>query len=421
MLGGSADMTFFRSYEWMLARRYLRSRRSEKFVSLISWSSGIGIGIGVMTLIVVLSVMNGAAVEIRDKILGFSSHVDIQGPGDSIAEWPEWLKKSASLPDVVRAAPYITAQVLVSHGSMAAGAILKGVDPAHSDAIAEHVVKGRFVEVSGSPFQLVMGKDLARKLGLEVGDHVRLMSPSGGIGPSGATPRLRAFELVGIFDSGFYEYDIGMVVTSLAAVQRLNRMGNRVTGIELFLNDRDKAAEIANLARKELPAGAWVSDWQHRHRSFFQAMKTERVAMGIILSLIVLVAVFNMVASLVMVVMERRKEIAILKTVGATHASVMRVFLLMGSLLSGIGTIVGTVLGLLLAWKLGPILAWIEKMTGVTFLSSDVYYIDHVPSVIDPVSVTAIVVISLLMGIVATFYPAWRAASVPPAEALRYE
>ncbi|MDX8407100.1 MAG: lipoprotein-releasing ABC transporter permease subunit [Mariprofundaceae bacterium] len=414
-------MSLFRSYEWMLARRYLRSRRSERFVSLISWSSGIGIGIGVMTLIVVLSVMNGAAVEIRDKILGFSSHVDIQGPGDAIGDWPAWLKQSEQLPDVVRAAPYITGQVLVSYGSRAAGAILKGVDTSRSDSIAEHVTRGRFVNTAGSPFQIVMGKDLARKLGLDVGDQVRLMSPTGGIGPSGATPRMRAFKLVGIFDSGFYEYDVGMVVSSLEAVQRLNRMGNRVTGIELFLDDRDKASQVAAAARMQLPAGAWVSDWQHRHRSFFQAMKTERLAMGIILSLIVLVAVFNMVASLVMVVMERRKEIAILKTVGATHASVMRVFLLMGSLLSGIGTCVGTILGLLLAWKLGPILAWVETITGVTFLSSDVYYIDHVPSVIDPVSVTAIVVVSLVMGVMATFYPAWRAASVPPAEALRYE
>ncbi len=414
-------MSVFRSYEWMLARRYLRSRRGERFVSLISWSSGIGIGIGVMTLIVVLSVMNGAAVEIRDKILGFSSHVDIQGPGETIAGWPDWLQRAEQLPGVVRAAPYISGQVLVSHGSRAAGAILKGVDVARSDAIAAHVVRGRFVGGSGSPFQAVMGKDLARKLGLDVGDHVRLMSPSGGIGPSGATARMRAFELVGIFDSGFYEYDVGMVVTTLEAVQRLNRMGNTVTGIELFLDDRDRAAAVAREARLRLPPGAWVSDWQHRHRSFFQAMKTERVAMGVILSLIVLVAVFNMVASLVMVVMERRKEIAILKTVGATHASVMRVFLLMGTLLSGIGTCVGTLLGLLLAWKLGPILAWVESITGVTFLSSDVYYIDHVPSVIDPASVSAIVLISLLMGVVATFYPAWRAASVPPAEALRYE
>jgi len=249
-------MSLFRSYEWMLARRYLRSRRSERFVSLISWSSGIGIGIGVMTLIVVLSVMNGAAVEIRDKILGFSSHVDIQGPGDAIGDWPAWLKQSEQLPDVVRAAPYITGQVLVSYGSRAAGAILKGVDTSRSDSIAEHVTRGRFVNSEGSPFQIVMGKDLARKLGLDVGDQVRLMSPSGGIGPSGATPRMRAFKLVGIFDSGFYEYDVGMVVSSLEAVQRLNRLGNRVTGIELFLDDRDKASQVAAEARMQLPPGA---------------------------------------------------------------------------------------------------------------------------------------------------------------------
>lgn len=411
----------FRSYEWMLARRYLSSRRSEKFVSLISWSSGAGIAIGVMTLIVVLSVMNGAAVEIRDKILGFSSHVDIQGQGESLSDWRSWLAQSEKLEGVERAAPYISAQVLASFGSRAYGGILKGVDVGRSDDIARHIVQGRFVNDDASPFQLVMGKSLAKKLGVTVGDKVRLMSPSGGISPSGAVPRMRAFKLVGIFDSGFYEYDVGMMVTPLNAIQRLNKMGDTVTGIEVFLYDKDLAAQVSSLARKSLPMGAWVTDWQHRHRSFFQAMKTERVAMGVILSLIVLVAVFNMVASLVMVVMERRKEIAILKTVGATHASVMRIFLIMGTLLSGIGTLIGASLGLLLAWQLDTLMAWIETIAGVKFMSSEVYYIDHIPSVIDPMSVTTIIIVSLIMGVLATFYPAWRAASVPPAEALRYE
>jgi len=405
----------------MLAKRYLRSRRSERFVSLISWSSGIGIAIGVMTLIAVLSVMNGAAVEIRDKILGFSSHVDIQGPGNTLADWQGWLSQAESLDGVERAAPYISSQVLASYGSRALGAVLKGVDVGRSDEIASHITKGRFISTGGSPFQVVIGKDLARKLGLEVGDKVRLMSPSGGISPSGAAPRMRAFNVVGIFDSGFYEYDVGMIVTPLNAVQRLNKMGDSITGIELFLYDRDRSGEVSEQARLELPPGAWVTDWKQRHRSFFQALKTERIAMGVILSLIVMVALFNMVASLVMVVMERRKEIAILKTVGATHASVMRIFLIMGTLLSGVGTLVGAVLGLLLAWKLDTLLAWVEGISGIKFMSSDVYYIDHIPSVIDPASIAVIVVVSLVMGVVATFYPAWRAASVPPAEALRYE
>ena len=411
----------FRPYEWMLAKRYLRSRRSERFVSLISWSSGIGIAIGVMTLIAVLSVMNGAAVEIRDKILGFSSHVDIQGPDDALGDWRNWLSQAEKLDGVERAAPYITTQVLASYGSRAFGAILKGVDVNRSDEIAGHITTGHFINASGSPFQIVIGKDLARKLGVEIGDKVRLMSPSGGISPSGAAPRMRAFTLMGIFDSGFYEYDVGMVITPLNAVQRLNKMGDSVSGIELFLHNRDLSGEVAEQARRTLPPGAWVTDWKQRHRSFFQALKTERVAMGVILSLIVMVALFNMLASLVMVVMERRNEIAILKTVGATHASVMRIFLLMGTLLSGIGTLTGTVLGLLLAWKLDTLLAWVEGMTGIKFMSSDVYYIDHIPSVIDPLSVAVIVTISLVMGVAATFYPAWRAASVPPAEALRYE
>ena len=412
-----------RSYEWMLARRYLRSRRDERFVSVIGWSSAIGVAIGVAALIIVLSVMYGFDAELKDKMLGFSSHVDIQGPGETVAGWQGWLKQVQSLPGVKRAAPYISAQVLANHRSQSTGAILKGVDPLLEKSIAEHVVAGNFINSSADAalFEVVVGKDLARKLALSVGDQVRLISPKGGVGPSGMSPRMRAFRVVGIFDSGFYEYDVGLIVTSLQSVQRLNRFGNRVTGIELHLDDRDRAGEVALAVRMALPAEAWVTDWTHRHRSFFKALKTERVVMGVILSLIVMVALFNMVSSLVMVVMERRREIAILKTVGATHFSIMRIFIMMGSLLSGLGTMAGVVFGLLLAWKLDALLSLIENITGVTFLSGDVYYIDHVPSIIDPVSIIVVVTASLLMGLIATVYPAWRAAGVPPADALRYE
>ncbi len=412
-----------RSYEWMLARRYLRSRRDERFVSMVGWSSAIGVAIGVAALIIVLSVMYGFDAELKDKILGFSSHIDVQGPEETLEPWPEWLRQVEELDGVERAAPYVSAQVLANYHTRSTGAILKGVDPLREASIARHVVAGRFLstDFDASPFEVVMGKDLARKLGAGVGDRVRLVSPTGGVGPSGMSPRMRAFKVVGIFDSGFYEYDVGLIVTSLDSVQRLNRLGNRVTGIELHLYDRNRAAEIAMAVRMALPAHAWVSDWMHRHRSFFKAMKLERVVMGVILSLIVMVALFNMVSSLVMVVMERRKEIAILKTVGATHMSVMRVFVLMGCLLSGLGTLAGAAFGLLLAWKLDALLSFIETVTGVTFLSGDVYYIDHVPSIIDPASIIVVVTVSLLMGLVATVYPAWRAANVPPADALRYE
>ncbi len=410
-------------YELMLAGRYLRSRREERFVSLVGWSSSIGVAIGVAALIVVLSVMNGFDAELKDRILGFSSHVDIQGSGDTVGDWREWLLKAEELPDVEHAAPYISSQVLASYGSRASGAILKGVDFSRESELAKHLTEGGYPDLSieASPFQIVMGKRLARKLGVGVGDSIKLISPSAGITPAGISPRMRAFTLSGIFDSGFYEYDVGLIMAPLTAVQRLNRLGDRVSGIELHLFDRDLAAEVANIARIRFPADAWVVDWMQRHRSFFSALKMERIVMGVILSLIVLVAVFNMVSSLVMVVMERRKEIAILKTIGSTHASVMGVFLCMGTLLTGIGTLLGAAFGLLLAWKLDALLAWIENLTGVTFLSGDVYYIDHVPSIIDPVSVSLVISVSMCMGLLATFYPAWRAASVPPADALRYE
>ncbi|MDX8397556.1 MAG: lipoprotein-releasing ABC transporter permease subunit [Mariprofundaceae bacterium] len=411
-----------KSYEWMLARRYLKSSRDERFVSLIGWSSAVGVAIGVAALIVVLSVMYGFDAELKNKILGFSSHVDVQGPDESLADWKDWLVKVESVEGVERASPYITAQVLANHGQSSSGAILKGVDASREKNIASHVVAGRFIRNdSKSPFEIVLGKGLARKLNVGVGDSLRLISPAGGISPAGMSPRMRSFKVVGIFDSGFYEYDIGLIITPLSSVQRLNRMGNRVSGIELHLKDRDQASIVAAQVRLKLPAQAWVTDWMHRHRSFFQALKMERVVMGIILSLIVTVAVFNMVSSLVMVVMERRKEIAILKTVGATHASVMRIFLMMGSLLCGLGTMIGTIFGLLLAWKLDVLISWFEGLTGVKILSGDVYFIEHVPSVIDPLSVLLIIVVSLLMGVLATFYPAWRAANVPPADALRYE
>jgi len=250
---------------------------------------------------------------------------------------------------------------------------------------------------------------------------VNLVSPAAGITPSGMAPRMRAFEVAGIFQSGFYEYDIGLVIAPLEAVQRLNRLGDRVSGIEVHLADRNQAGVVAAELVRALPADAWVRDWMQQHHSFFRALRMERIVMGIILSLIVLVAVFNMVASLVMVVMERRKEIAILKTIGATHASVMRIFLLMGAMLTATGTLFGAVFGLLIAWKLDPMLAWVQQVTGITILSGDVYYIDHVPSIIDASAVMMVIMASLCMGLLATCYPAWRAASVPPADALRYE
>ena len=270
-----------RSYEWMLANRYLRSRRDERFVSIIGWSSAIGVAIGVAALIIVLSVMYGFDAELKDKILGFSSHVDVQGPESTLKEWREWLKQVESLEGVERAAPYISAQVLANYHSQSTGAILKGVDPVREVSIARHVVSGNFLsglseDPDASPFEVVIGKDLARKLGVQLGDSVRLVSPTGGIGPSGMSPRMRAFRVIGIFDSGFYEYDVGMMVTSLAAVQRLNRLGDRVTGIELHLYDRNQAGEVAMAVRMALPAHAWVSDWTSRHRSFFKALKLER-------------------------------------------------------------------------------------------------------------------------------------------------
>ncbi|RMH51863.1 MAG: lipoprotein-releasing ABC transporter permease subunit [Zetaproteobacteria bacterium] len=402
----------------MLARRYLRARSDERLVSLIGWSSSIGMAIGVMALIVVLSVMYGFDKELKERILGFSAHIDLQGGGTSTAEWHSWLPVIRAEPQVRMVAPYVSGQVLITMGPVSAGAILKGVVPEHEEELRRHIVRGRFL--GDAPFELVLGKDLARKLGARVGDAVRLLTPVGGVSPAGMRPRMRLFHLVGIFDSGFYEYDIGLALTSLDSAQRLERLGDRVTGVEVRLHDRDRAATVAARLRAHLP-DAWVESWMERHRSFFKALRTERITMGVILSLIVLVAVFNMVMSLVMVVMQRRKEVAVLRTIGAGRGMVMRIFFLMGTTLCGLGTAIGAVLGTLLAWRLEGLLAWLERVLGVTFISGDVYYIDHLPSAIDPTSIALVVLSSLLLGMAATLYPAWRAAAIPPADVLRYE
>ncbi len=413
------------AYELLLAKRYLRSQRGERFASLVGWSSAVGVAIGVMTLIVVMSVMNGVATEIRDKILGFSSHVEIQGPNDTLSNWQPWLETSKALPHVIQALPYVSTQTLAHHGARSVGAMLKGIDAAQDTMIASHIVEGKFLSPEHAQtrnmFEVVIGKDLAHKLGVAVGGHIQLLTPSGGISPMGASPRMKSFVVTGIFNSGFYEYDVGLILTHMQAVQRLNRLGDAITGIELHLENRDQAAQVANIARQTFPPSAWVTDWQHRHQSFFQALKMERTAMSIILFLIVLVAIFNMVSSLVMVVMEKRKEIAILKTIGVSHASIIRIFLMMGMLLSGLGTMLGLMAGVLLSANLEAIVAWIERVTHITFLSGDVYYIDHVPAMMDVGSIVIVVCSSLIMGFLATLYPAWRAAKVPPAEALRYE
>ncbi|MDX8393481.1 MAG: lipoprotein-releasing ABC transporter permease subunit [Mariprofundales bacterium] len=408
-------------YEWMLAVRYLRSRRDERFIALISWSSAIGVAIGVAALIIVLSVMQGFEHELRDRILGFSSHVDIQGSGDILEDWQGWLEKVEKLPHIIQATPYAVTQVMVVNGSRAAGAILKGVDVNRDHEVAKHMIAGDFSSLTdGSPFKVVLGKDLAHKLGVEIGEQMELISPTAGVSPSGIGARSRRFVVAGIFSSGFYEYDIGMLIVPLKAVQILNRLGSGVSGIELRLDDRNLANSVSLEVAKVLPVDAWVTNWTRRHKSFFQALQMERLVMGIILSLIVLVAVFNMVTSLVMLVMERRREIAILKTVGATDSAILRIFLYMGVILTTIGTVFGGIIGLIVAWKIDSMLAWIESVTHIKFLSGDVYYINHVPSSIEPASIASVLGVSLLMGILATFYPAWRAAKVPPAEALRY-
>jgi lipoprotein-releasing system permease protein len=413
-------------FELFIGLRYTRAKRRNHFISFISMTSMVGIALGVAALIVVLSVMNGFQHELRSRILGVASHLQISGANNALSDWQSVAEFVRGQPEVQASAPYIMAQGMLSFGQTVQGTIVRGVLPEQEDKVAEigaHVRAGNFDALKPGGFGIVLGADLALALGVGIGDKVVVMAPQGQFTPTGLVPRLKQFRVVGIFQVGMYEYDSALALIHLNDAATLYRMGDKVSGLRLKLADLDRAPQVSReLGLKLGPQGAfYISDWTEQHANFFRAVQMEKRVMFVILTLIVAVAAFNIVSTLVMAVTDKRADIAILRTLGASPRSIMQVFIVQGALIGVIGTLMGVIGGVLLAWNIETVVPFIEQIFGIQFLAKDVYYISDLPSELQWSDVTVITSVSLVLSLLATLYPSWRAAKTNPAEALRYE
>jgi len=413
-----------RPYELFVGLRYTRAKRRNHFVSFISIASMVGIALGVWALIVVLSVMNGFQQELRARILGVAAHVQIQGFDEGLADWQQVARAALTNPEVVAAAPYINAQGLLANQQNVRGALVRGILPDEEDRVADigaHMKGGRLTDLKPGEFGIVLGSELAYAVDARMGEKVVLISPQGQVTPAGILPRIKQFTVVGIFEVGMYEYDAGLALIQLQDAQKLYRLGDRVSGVRLKLKDLFRAPTVARELMGVLPGDVMVSDWTRSHANFFRAVQIEKRVMFIILTLIVAVAAFNLVSSLVMTVTDKQADIAILRTLGATPASIMKSFMIQGSVIGVVGTLIGVLTGVLTALNIETIVPAIERTFHVQFLAKDVYYISDLPSQLQSHDVIAVAAISLVLSFVATLYPSYRAARVNPAEALRYE
>jgi lipoprotein-releasing system permease protein len=411
-------------YELLVGLRYTRAKRRNHFISFISLISMAGIALGVAALIVVLSVMNGFQQELRQRILAVVSHVQLSGPGNRLDDWRSVAKGALEHPRVRAAAPYINAQGMLTHGQGVRGAIVRGVLPAEEERVADigrHMRSGSLADLKPGAFGIVLGGELARALGALPGDKVALIAPQGQVTPAGVIPRLKQFTVVGTFDIGMFEYDSSLALLHLEDAQTLYRLGGAVSGVRLKLDDLFAARSVSAQLTAGLGAGVFASDWTRSHANFFRAVEIEKRVMFIILTLIVAVAAFNIVSTLVMLVTDKQADIAILRTLGAAPSSILQIFVVQGALIGIIGALIGVAGGVLLALNIGTVVPAIESALGFKFLAKDVYYITDLPSDVQLRDVLTIGLVSLAMSFVATLYPSWRASRVNPAEALRYE
>lgn len=410
--------------------RYTRAKRKNHFISFISLTSMIGIALGVAALIIVLSVMNGFQKDLRTRILGVASHLEITGSNNTLSDWPNIAESSVKREHVLASAPYITAQAMLSYGQGVQGAIIRGVIPAAEDKVADlgkSMRVGSLNDLRAGEFGIILGTDLAYNLGAQMGDKVVVMAPQGQFTPAGVVPRLKQFTVIGLFSSGMQEYDAGLALIHMDDAAKLYRMDNKVSGVRLKLDDLFIAPNVAASISKDLnqpsnPTGAYyVTDWTQQHSNFFKAVQMEKRVMFIILTLIVAVAAFNIVSTLVMAVTDKRADIAIMRTFGASPASIMAIFIVQGALIGLIGTLIGAVFGVIVALNIDVIIPFIEGLFHIQFLAKDVYQISEVPSDLIWSDVTTIVIVSFVLSLLATLYPSWRASKINPAEALRYE
>jgi len=404
--------------------RYTRARRRNHFVSFISVISILGISVGVWALITVLSVMNGFERELRDRILSVASHVTVSASHGWLRDWETLEATIKKHEDVAAAAPYILGQGLLTRGDAVTGVLLRGVMPEQERGVStvmNYVESGRWSSLVPGAWQIVLGSQLARSLGAGVGDRVTLIAPKGRITPAGLLPRMKRFTVAAIFEMDMYEYDSGLAITHLGDAARLLEAGDGVSGVRVRVSDIYHAPRIGLELGQLLGSGHRISDWTREHANFFTALKIERRVMFIILLLIIAVAAFNIVSTLVMVVTDKRADVAILRTLGLPPLQVMAIFIVQGVVIGFGGTAIGGALGVITALNIETLVPWIEELFGIEFFPASVYVISDFPAELRWPDVTAITAVSFLICLIATLYPAWRAARTEPAQALRYE
>ena len=413
----------FRPLEIAIGLRYTRAKRRTHFISFISLASMLGIALGVVALITTISVMNGYEKELRARILGMVSHATIAGAGEALRDWPRAVAIAEEDSRVLGAAPYVERESLLS-GFNNIGALLRGVDPALEPKVSEisRVMKsGSFDDLKPGAFGIVLGIELAQYLGVDIGDPVAVLVPESRSTPMGIVPQMKRFTVVGIFQAGMQEYDLQLAVVHLADAQKLLRMGDGVSGVRLKLDDMDRSWEVARDLADKMGEFYRVRDWSRDHANFFRAIKMEKSVMFVILSLIVAVAAFNLVSSLIMLVTDKQSDIAILRTLGMSPRSVMGVFVVQGSIIGMVGIALGLVGGVLLTTNLHLVVAGLESLLGFEMMPSDIYYITGVPTDMRSDDIVTIALIAFVLCMIATIYPAWRASRTDPATALRYE
>lgn len=412
----------FRPVPVAIGLRYLRAKRRNAFISFISLASILGIALGVTVLITTMAVMSGFQKEIRDRLLQFAAHATVSASGEPMLDWQQALDAAGKDARVSGAAPYIETEALLS-GPRRQPAMVRGVVPALEDSVSEvgrKLTSGSAESLQPGSFNILLGKELALWLGVDVGDTVMVMLPEFQGSPVGAMPRYKRFTVSGVFEAGYNEIDRGLAMVRMEDLQRVLRMEG-VTGVRLKLHDMNRSFEVARDLAMQLPGFYRVSDWTQENANLYHSLKMEKTVMGILLSLIILMGAFTLVNSQVMLVTDKQADIAILRTLGLTPGGVMQVFMVQGTLIGIIGTLLGFVGGVTLTWNLERILDAIERLFNVTLLPEDVYYITGLPTDMQPGDVTLTLVVALVMSFLATLYPAWRAARTQPAEALRYE
>lgn len=414
-----------RPYEWIIGTRHLRSTHRRGFVSFVAFMSVMGLMLGVATLVVVLSVMNGFERELRTRILSVTSHATLMGLHGSLPEWRPIQETARRQPGVTAAVPYIESEALLTNGKRVTGSMIRGVLPEQerkATGLAQHLKAGRLEDLQAGSYNVILGSALARTLEAKVGGSVVVIAPEGTATPSGVLPRMRRFHVTGIFESGMFEFDSGLALVHMSDAARLYHLGDSVTGIRIALDDPFRAPRaVRELALTLGGEGFYVSDWTHKHQNFFRSIEITKSMMFMILLMIVAVAAFNIVATLVMIVKEKQTDIAILRTLGAGPPNVLAIFAIQGVTIGLAGTVLGAGLGILISHNLQSIVGGLEHLLGTQFLDASVYYMSDLPAYVEGIDVLKICSVAFLLCALATLYPAWRASRTAPAEALRHD